>query len=65
MVLLLAVLLVLLAVLLLAILLQLLLGIISQIIGHLLSLGEISGSALPRLQSSRAFRLEIDMCYVF
>ena len=60
MVLLLAVLVVLLLlVLLLAVLLQLLLGIILQNIGNLLSLGEISGSPRPRLQSSRDFRLEI------
>jgi hypothetical protein len=60
MVLLLAVLAVLLLlVLLLAVLLQLLLGVILQNIGNLLSLGEISGSPRPRLQSSRDFRLEI------
>jgi hypothetical protein len=55
---------VLLPVLLLAVLLHLLLDI-SEIVSHLLSLGEISGSPRPRLQSSRAFGLEIDMCDVF
>jgi hypothetical protein len=51
---------VLLLVLLFAVLLQLLLDI-SEIFSRLLSLGEISGSPRPRLQSSRAFGLEIDI----
>jgi hypothetical protein len=50
--------------LLLVVLLQLPLDI-SEISRRLISTGEISGSPRPRLQSSRAFGLEIDMHYVF